>query len=105
MKWLDSIPDSTAMNLSKLQEIVKSRGAWSATVHGGHIESHGLATEQKTNDHHCHHNCIILSSPSPTESESHSVVSDSLEWVAVPFSRGSSQPRDLSCIAGGFFTS
>ena len=31
-----------------------------------------------------------------------------LEWVAFPFSRGSSQPRDrtqLSRIAGGFFTS
>ena len=31
-----------------------------------------------------------------------------LEWVAFPFSRGSSQPRDqtqVSHIAGGFFTS
>ena len=31
-----------------------------------------------------------------------------LEWVAIPFSRGSSQPRNqtgVSCIAGGFFTS
>ena len=31
-----------------------------------------------------------------------------LERVAIPFSRGSSQPRDqteVSCIAGGFFTS
>ena len=31
-----------------------------------------------------------------------------LEWVVVPFSRGSSQPRDqtqVSCIAGEFFTS
>ena len=31
-----------------------------------------------------------------------------LEWVAFPFSRGSSQPRDqtqVSSIAGGFFTS
>ena len=31
-----------------------------------------------------------------------------LEWVAFPFSRGSSQPRDQtqdSHIAGGFFTS
>ena len=62
------------------------------------------------------------------ESESLSVVSDSffcltlydrmdytvhgilqariLEWVAFPFSRGSSQPRDwtrISCIVGGFF--
>ena len=54
------------------------------------------------------------------ESESRSVVSDSLqphvrgilqarilEWVAFPFSWGSSQPRDqtqVSHIAGGFFT-
>ena len=31
-----------------------------------------------------------------------------LQWVAFPFSRGSSQPRDLtqmSCIIGGFFIS
>ena len=31
-----------------------------------------------------------------------------LEWVAFPFSRGSSQPRNwtqVSCIVGGFFTS
>ena len=30
-----------------------------------------------------------------------------LEWIAIPFSRGSSQPRDpthLSCISGRFFT-
>ena len=30
-----------------------------------------------------------------------------LKWVAIPFSRGSSQLRDLapvSCIVGGFFT-
>ena len=30
-----------------------------------------------------------------------------LEWAAIPFSRGSSQPKDqtqVSCIAGGFFT-
>ena len=58
------------------------------------------------------------------ESESHSILSYSLwpkdyrvhgilqarilEWVPVPFYRGSSQPRDqtqVSCIAGGFFTS
>ena len=52
-------------------------------------------------------------------SESHSVMSNSLwshgilqarilEWVAVPFSSRSSQPRDwtqVSCIAGRFFTS
>ena len=52
-----------------------------------------------------------------SESESHSIVSDSsqphgilqariLEWVAFPFSRGSSQPKDrtqVSHIAGRFF--
>ena len=30
-----------------------------------------------------------------------------LEWITIPFSRGTSQPRDqtqVSCIAGGFFT-
>ena len=53
-----------------------------------------------------------------SESESHSVMPNCtvheilqvriLEWVAFPFSRGSSQPRDqtqFSCIADGFFTS
>ena len=34
MKWLDIISDSMDMNLSKLWEIVKDRGAWRAVVHG-----------------------------------------------------------------------
>ena len=33
MRWLDSITDSMDMNLSKLQETVKHRQAWSAAVH------------------------------------------------------------------------
>ena len=33
MRWLDSITDSMKMNLSKLQETVKDREAWRATVH------------------------------------------------------------------------
>ena len=53
-----------------------------------------------------------------SESDIYSVVSDSLwphgilqarilEWVAIPFSKGSSQPKDqtwVSCITGRFFT-
>ena len=68
---------------------------------------------------------VLQGKESGTESESHSVVSDSLrppgvytvwaifqdrivEWVAFPFSRASSQPRNrtlVSHIAGRFFTS
>ena len=33
MRWSDSITDSMDMNLSKLQEIVKDREAWSTAVH------------------------------------------------------------------------
>ena len=34
MRWLDGTTDSVEVNLSKLQEIVKDRGAWCAAVHG-----------------------------------------------------------------------
>ena len=34
MRWLESINDSRGMNLSKLQEIVRDRGARGAAVHG-----------------------------------------------------------------------
>ena len=34
MRWLDSITNSMDMDLSKLQETVEDRGAWSVVVHG-----------------------------------------------------------------------
>ena len=34
MRWLDSITNSMVVNLSKVQETVKDRGAWCAEVHG-----------------------------------------------------------------------
>ena len=33
MKWLDATTDSMDMSLSRLQETVKDREAWYATVH------------------------------------------------------------------------
>ena len=34
MRWLDGIPDSMDMSLSKLREIVKDRKDWHGTVLG-----------------------------------------------------------------------
>ena len=58
--------------------------------------------------------CLILCNPmdcsTPGSSVHGSLQARILEWVAMPFSRGSSRPRDWTCtccisyIAGGFFT-
>ena len=55
--------------------------------------------------------CLTLCDPmdySPPGSSVHGILqARTLEWVAMPSSRGSSQPRDqnqISCTAGGFFT-
>ena len=98
----------------------------SHSIQSGHWTLSGLpkcSCERLLRGSGCHGQAPRFGSQ-PKVSESLSVVSDSLhpmdytihrilharilEWVAFPFSRGSSQPRDqtqVSHIAGGFFSS
>ena len=79
---LDNIASSMDMNSNKLWEIVEGRGAWFTTVH----ESESEVTQSTFCDPmHC-------SPPGPSV---HGIFQARiLEWVAISFSRGSSQPRD-----------
>ena len=61
------------------------------------------------NDLWCESRSVMSDSLKPHRLYIHGILQARiLEWVAVPFSRGPSQPRDwtqVSCIAGWFFTS
>ena len=47
MRWLDSITDSMDMNLSKLRETVKDRGAGMLQSVGSQGVRHNLAAERQ----------------------------------------------------------
>ena len=86
--WLHSISDSMEMNLRKLQEMVKDRGAWCATVHG-------VAKSQTQLRGWTAANSTWLCDPSPRGSSVHGILQAGiLDCVAISFPRGSSQPRD-----------
>ena len=136
MRWLDGITDLMDRSLSKVQKMVKDRETWRAAVHGVTKSWTQMNNWTTTTDLLCSladtvtsHNlynspnyfiqCLLLSPQScltpydpmdcsPPGSSVHGILQRRiLEWVAIFFSRGSSQSRDwtwVSCTAGGFFT-
>ena len=79
---------------------------------GGSKVTQGTSPPAPKDPIHCV-SCSVMSDSlqlhglSPPGSSVHGILQARvLEWVAIPFSRASSQPRDptqVSCIAGGFF--
>ena len=125
MRWLDII-DTMDMSLSKIWEIVKDSEDWNAADDGAAEfrqslvpEQQHLGSEQKAkesvvttwrqhvylkNNIMCVLSHVWLFATLWTIAHQASLIhgisqSRILEWVAISYSRGSSQPRDQTCVS------
>ena len=116
MRCLDIITNAMNMYLGKLQEMVRDREAWCAVVHGVSKSQTGLSNWTDVlvclfgfifyrilcASRTCI-SCPVLCHPmdwGPPGSSVHGTLQARiLEWVAISYSRGSSPPRDGTCVS------
>ena len=93
IRWLDCITDSMDMNLNKLQEIVKDREAWHATVHivekcWARLSNWTVAAAAAAQWlQSCPTLCDPIDSSPPGSPVPGILQARTLEWVAISFSK------------------
>ena len=110
MRWLDCITDLMDLILSELCELVMDREAWHTVIYGVTRSQTWLSdwTELMWGSHSVVSDTLLpLDCSLPTSSVYEILQARILEWVAIPFSRGSSWFRNwiqVSYTAGRFLT-